>query len=66
MLNLSKLRLHVKPPLKNTMFSHNVILSKMVVLMGGLTLVPGMEKQPQNHLDGPPKHMSCFLVVRKS
>ena len=66
MLILSKLRLRVKPPLKNTMFSHNVILSKMVVLMGGLTLVPSKEKQPQNHLDGPPKHVPCFIVVRKS
>jgi len=48
------------------MFSHNVILSKMVVLMGGLTLVPSREKQPQNHPDVPAKHVSSFIVVRKS
>jgi hypothetical protein len=39
------------------MFSHNMILSKIGILMGGLTLVPSREKQPQNHLDVPAKHV---------
>jgi len=47
-------------------FSHNVIFSKSGILMGGLTLVPAYKKQPQNHLDVPPKHVSSFIVVRKS
>jgi len=43
-----------------------MILSKIGILMGGLTLVPSREKQPQNHLDAPPKHVWCFIVMRKS
>ncbi len=33
--NFTKLRLVVKPPLKISMFSHNVKFSKSVVLVGG-------------------------------
>ncbi|CAD6518607.1 exported hypothetical protein [metagenome] len=43
-----------------------MIFSKKGVLMGGLTLVPVLEKQPQNHPDVLAKYVSCFLVVRKS
>jgi len=41
----SKTSLGVKPPLKISMVSHNTIIWKMDVLMGGLTLAPRYKMQ---------------------
>jgi len=60
------LRTKAKPPKKFSHDRHNVILLKMVIFRGGLTLEPNCCRQPQNHPDVPAKVWLVFSASRKS
>ena len=66
MINFTKTSLGVKPPLKISMFRHNVKFSRSGVFMGGWTLVPISKMQPSFHQGLPAKGVWSFIVVRKS
>lgn len=66
MIDFTKTSLGVKPPLKISMFRHNMKFSRSGVLMGGWTLVPTSKVQPWFHQDLPAKHTSNFIFVPKS
>lgn len=46
MKEFTKLSLSVKPPMKNSLFSHIMKFSKSGIWRGGVTLVPKYNMQP--------------------
>jgi len=62
----TNLRTEAKPPLNFSHNRHNVILLELVIFGGGLTPMPILYMQSQNHLDVPAKELLVFLARRES